>query len=63
MAEDAVIPAKVWKAAKDAVEEDCEKRGSLTLMSIPEFVFEVEQCVGYTQKWPWYGEGQSCSYQ
>ncbi|KAF2849244.1 hypothetical protein T440DRAFT_480398 [Plenodomus tracheiphilus IPT5] len=53
-AQDAVIPTTVWRAVKKSVEEDCEKRGSLTLMTIPEFVFEAENRRGFTQNWSWY---------
>ncbi|KAH9869941.1 hypothetical protein J1614_006862 [Plenodomus biglobosus] len=53
-AQNAFIPTAVRKAVQDAVEEDCEKRGSLNLMSIPEFVFEIEHCRGMSSKWSWY---------
>lgn len=46
-----VIPNAVWKSAAQAIADDCEKRGSLTLGLIPEFSAAFRQ--NLSSNWSW----------
>ena len=50
-ARDLKAPQSTWPDVKQAVDEDCENRGSLLLGTIPEFTYEIARSM--SQKWSW----------
>jgi hypothetical protein len=45
------LAAGAFLGAKQEVDEDCEKRGSLLLGTIPEFTYDLVR--GFSGRWSW----------